>query len=171
MANMNRRGFLKAGGVAAAGAAALAASGPEAQAHSTLTTTLPYGRTKVGNLKDLKPGTPVKFAYPDPAGQSVLLKLGEEAIGGVGPNRDVVAYSVMCTHKGCQVTFNSADKMMVCPCHFSTFDPAKDGMMVIGQATENLPRIELSIDERSGDIYATGIRGLLYGRAANVIRA
>lgn len=170
MTDVSRRGFLRAGGSAAAAAAALAAGVGQAAAHSTLETTLPYPRTRVGNLKQLQTGTPVSFAYPDAASQGFLLKLGEEALEGIGPDRDVVAYSVMCTHKGCPVSYNAADKLLVCPCHFSTFDPAKDGMMVIGQATERLPRIELALDAASGDIFAVGIQGLLYGRAANVIK-
>jgi arsenite oxidase small subunit len=171
MADLSRRRFLRTGGVAAAGAAIVAAGATDAGAHSTLATTLPYGRTKIGNLRALKVGTPVTVSYPDAAAPSVLLKLGVESVGGIGPDHDVVAYSLMCTHKGCPVTFNAAEKALVCPCHYSVFDPARDGQMVIGQATENLPRIELALDDKTGDIYATGVRGLLYGRAANVIRA
>lgn len=169
MADVSRRGFLRAGGSAAAAAAAMAAGMGKAEAHSTLETTLPYPRARVGNLKQLQIGTPVTFAYPDPSAQALLLKLGEEALEGVGPDHDVVAYSVMCTHKGCPVAYNAADKILVCPCHFSTFDPAKDGMMIIGQATERLPRIDLALDDATGDLFAVGIQGLLYGRAANVI--
>jgi arsenite oxidase small subunit len=170
MGEVSRRGFLRAGGAAAAGLAALA-TGPEAAAHSTLETTLPYGRAKVGNLKQLQVGTPVRFTYPDGASPAVLMKLGTEAIGGIGPDRDVVAFSTMCTHKGGPLAYNAAERMMVCPLHLSCFDPAKDGMMVIGQATTTLPRVELALDAASGDIFAVGVHGLLYGRAANVIKA
>jgi arsenite oxidase small subunit len=171
MAELDRRGFLKAGSMAAAGAAALATGVPAAEAQSTLTFTLPYSRTKVGNIKQLNTGAPVKFTYPDAASPAVLLKVGQPALGGLGPDGDVVAYSTLCPHKGGSLAYNANERMMACPLHFSTFDPAKDGMMVIGQATEKLPRIQLVLDQATGDLFAVGVHGLIYGRAVNVIRA
>ena len=171
MTEVSRRGFLMRGGAVAAGAAALGVGVAAAEAQLTLTTALPYPRAKVGNLAQLKPGTPVRFTYPDTASPAVLLKLGTEALGGVGPDRDVVAYSTMCTHKGGPLAYNAAERMMVCPLHLSTYDPAKDGMMIIGQATERLPRILLTLDEKTGDLIAVGVQGLLYGRCANVLKA
>jgi arsenite oxidase small subunit len=153
--------------MAAAGAAALATGMSAAEAQSTST----FARTKVGNIKQLTTGTPVKFAYPDAASPAVLLKVGQPALGGLGPDGDVVAYSTLCPHKGGPLAYNANERMMACPLHFSTFDPAKDGMMVIGQATEKLPRIQLVLDQATGDLFAVGVQGLIYGRAANVIRA
>jgi arsenite oxidase small subunit len=170
MAELDRRRFLKAGGLAAAGAAALATGVPSVDAQSTLSTTLPYPRTKVGNIKQLTAGTPVKFNYPDAASPAVLLKVGQPALGGIGPDGDVVAYSTLCPHKGGPLAYNASERMMACPLHFSTFDPAKDGMMILGQATEKLPRIQLTLDQATGDLFAVGVQGLIYGRAANVIR-
>jgi arsenite oxidase small subunit len=48
------------------------------------------------------------------------------------------------------------------------FDAAKGGLIVIGQATDNLPQLELEVDAK-GDIYAVGVRGLIYGRQANIL--
>jgi arsenite oxidase small subunit len=42
--------------------------------------------------------------------------------------------------------------------------------MILGQATEKLPRIQLTLDQATGDLFAVGVQGLIYGRAANVIR-
>ena len=50
-----------------------------------------------------------------------------------------------------------------CPCHFSTFDLANNGMVTLGQATQNLPQVLLSVED--DDIYATGVIRLVYGYA------
>ena len=47
-----------------------------------------------------------------------------------------------------------------CVCHFTTFDLALRGMVVIGQATENLPQILLDVE--GDDIVAVGTLGILY---------
>jgi arsenite oxidase small subunit len=49
------------------------------------------------------------------------------------------------------------------------FDAEKEGQMICGQATEDLPRVTLEYDEKGGRIAAVGIDGLLYGRQANVL--
>jgi len=41
--------------------------------------------------------------------------------------------------------------------------------MVIGQATEDLPRILLSYNKDTGDIKGVGVSGLIFGRQANIL--
>lgn len=131
-----------------------------------------YPRTKVANLNDLSVGQPLKAAYPDDGSPIYVLKLGKPAVGGVGPDGDIVAFSRLCPHMGCTLKRFIADQnTLVCGCHYSTFDLSKGGMMVLGQATDNLPQVVLEFDEASGDLYATGVRGLLYGRLSNVLPA
>ena len=77
------------------------------------------------------------------------------------------AFSALCTHKGCNVVWHGDQKVLVCPCHWSSFDPSKKGRMVIGQASSGLPQITLAID--NGKVKATGVSGLIYGRQTNVI--
>lgn len=48
------------------------------------------------------------------------------------------------------------------------FDAEKAGQMIAGQSTENLPRVRLQYDEKTGTVSAVGIEGLIYGRQANV---
>ena len=57
--------------------------------------------------------------------------------------------------------------MLICPCHWSTFDPAKGGALVIGQASQGLPRIQLQITGEK--VEAVGIDGLIYGRHTNIL--
>jgi len=113
--------------------------------------------------------TPVTFTYPDAASPCTALKLGSQVPGGVGPDGDIVAYSSMCTHMGCPVMYEPTTKVFKCPCHFSMFDAEKAGQMIAGQATENLPRVRLLYDEKTGTVSAVGMEGLIYGRQANVL--
>jgi glycine/D-amino acid oxidase-like deaminating enzyme/nitrite reductase/ring-hydroxylating ferredoxin subunit len=47
------------------------------------------------------------------------------------------AVSMTCTHLGCQVTFNTAERTWDCPCHGSRFDT--DGRVLEGPAVRDLP--------------------------------
>ncbi|MGH7319633.1 MAG: arsenate reductase (azurin) small subunit [Candidatus Rokuibacteriota bacterium] len=157
-----RREFLKAGG---AGLGALVA----AQAPATVIAgpASSYPVVTVAPFKSLARGAVIAFAYPDPQSPAVLIRLGGPALGGVGPGRDIVAYSTLCTHKGCPVGYRPERKLMICPCHWSTFDPAKAGALVIGQASQHLPQIELRIENEA--VQAVGVSGLIYGRHTNIL--
>jgi ubiquinol-cytochrome c reductase iron-sulfur subunit len=70
----------------------------------------------------------------------------------------VVAYSKICTHAGCAISLYRAPLFqpdaprpaLVCPCHYSTFDPADGGSVIFGPAGRELPMLPLTID---GDGY------------------
>jgi ubiquinol-cytochrome c reductase iron-sulfur subunit len=75
----------------------------------------------------------------------------------------IVAYSKICTHAGCAIalyrkpTFPALEPRpaFVCPCHYSTFDPATGGTVLFGPAGRSLPQLPLEID-RSGMLLAAG---------------
>ncbi|MBW5287226.1 arsenate reductase (azurin) small subunit [Burkholderia gladioli] len=171
--NVSRRGFLKfTGGAAAAASSTFAVA-------STLQVT---GQQEAGgqergdvvkliaHVSELKTNVPVDFAYPDVYSPCVLIKLGYPVSGGIGPDRDVVAFSRLCSHMGCPVAYDTQTKVFQCPCHFSIFDAEKRGQMVCGQATANLPSITLTYAESDGAISAVGVDGLIYGRTENISR-
>lgn len=62
---------------------------------------------------------------------------------------EVLGWSATCTHQGCTVS-SVEDGLIVCPCHFSRFDPA-NGAPVSGPATRPLPSV--AIEVRGEDVY------------------
>jgi ubiquinol-cytochrome c reductase iron-sulfur subunit len=68
----------------------------------------------------------------------------------------IVAYSKICTHAGCAISLYRAPLFqpdeprpaLVCPCHYSTFDPATGGTVTFGPAGRALPQLPLMIDDR-----------------------
>jgi arsenite oxidase small subunit len=165
----SRRDFLKASVGVAGGLGVLAfpvgldrVFGAVSPGVQRLTQT--YSPFFVGKTSDLVEGELVDFRFPLEGHFNFLVKLGSLANDGVGPSKDIVAFSYFCSHMGCplQGLYNQEHKMLgPCPCHYSRFDLSKSGIMILGQATQSLPQIVL---ETSGDdIYATGVTGLVYG--------
>ncbi|HEY2310883.1 MAG TPA: Rieske 2Fe-2S domain-containing protein [Gaiellaceae bacterium] len=68
----------------------------------------------------------------------------------------ILAYSRICTHAGCAITLYRAPLFqpdeprpaLVCPCHYSTFDPATGGTVTFGPAGRDLPLLPLYEDSR-----------------------
>jgi arsenite oxidase small subunit len=172
---LSRRIFLKSSSsgaaVAVGGASAVLLPG-QAQAAApavSTSTTLNYPKRGVGKAAGLPINQAVAFSYPDASSPCAAIRMGSAVPGGVGPNKDIVAYSTMCTHMGCPVTYDAGTKTFKCPCHFSIFDSENSGQMVCGQATEDLPRIALEYDAKTDSISAVGVDGLIYGRQANIL--
>jgi ubiquinol-cytochrome c reductase iron-sulfur subunit len=75
----------------------------------------------------------------------------------------ILAYSKICTHAGCAISLYRAPLFaaatpkpaLVCPCHYSTFDPAAAGAVLFGPAGRPLPQLPLRIDT-SGALRAAG---------------
>lgn len=168
---VSRRDFLKfsSGAVAGAGAMVTGIGAAQAAPVDIGRATLPYSRKKITTLKNLKQNVPILFSYPDAASPCALIKMGEPVSGGIGPDRDVVAYSTLCTHMGCPVNYDGEKKFFKCPCHFSTFDPAVAGQMICGQATANLPQVTLEHNPKDDSIAAVAVSGLIYGRQSNIL--
>ncbi|RUR33919.1 arsenate reductase (azurin) small subunit [Vreelandella andesensis] len=173
MSQLSRRNFLKLTGSSAAlgtlSLSPIAQAQQESPSSPAGSTTLPYPRDVVAQLSELSVNQPVYFNYPDDRSPCVLIRKGREIKGGVGPDRDVVAYSTQCTHMGCPVNYDQEAETFKCPCHYSIFDPDNSGQMVIGHATESLPQIVLEYDEAEDALLAVSVNGLIYGRQANII--
>jgi ubiquinol-cytochrome c reductase iron-sulfur subunit len=79
------------------------------------------------------------------------------------PADGIVAYSKICTHAGCAISLYRAPLFqpdeprpaLVCPCHYSTFDPASGGTVLFGPAGRKLPMLPIYVDRR-GELRAGG---------------
>ena len=161
-------------GGAAFGAAGDAAEAPtqvfDQEAVPALVTA--YPRTRITSLSELKLNEPIDFMYPTERTAGSIFRLGKPVAGGIGPDGDIVAFNTDCTHMGCPLRglFKAEHGILgPCACHFTTFDVAKRGQVVIGQATENLPQVLLDIE--GDDIFAVGTLGLAYGFRDNLADA
>lgn len=75
----------------------------------------------------------------------------------------VLAFSKICTHAGCTINLyrypsfppQSPGPALVCPCHYSTFDPATGGNRIFGPAGRSLPQLPLGLDG-AGKLIAGG---------------
>jgi quinol---cytochrome c reductase iron-sulfur subunit len=75
----------------------------------------------------------------------------------------ILAYSKICTHAGCAIALYRTPRYeptaprpaLVCPCHYSTFDPAKGGAVLFGPAGRPLPQLPLAVDA-AGHLRAAG---------------
>ncbi len=136
-----------------------------------------YPRKLIGRLSKLRDNKPESFNYPDnlPNSDAMLVKMGGvEAGGGIGKQRDIVAFNYLCTHQGgpMQGTYQVEGNHRVlgqCPLHLSTYDLTRHGIVISGQAYQSLPQVLLELD---GDkIYAVGMMGLIFGRNTNLIQS
>ena len=138
----------------------------EGRRHARRPSNLP--EQSAGHLADLKPNEPLEITYPDADSPGVLIKLGAKVPTGAGPDGDVVGFSTLCPHKGFPLRYTADEKAFDCPGHYSRFDAENGGMQIWGQATQNLAQFELTVDDK-GDIYASGVDELIYGRLSNVL--
>ena len=167
LVDVGRRQFLRGSAVAGVGAAATMLTGEQVQA-ATSGAQVDYPSTKLANIADLMVNDPVDIEFPDADSPGVLLKMGQAVEGGVGPDKDIVAYSVLCPHKGWNLNYNGEDRTLNCPGHFSRLDAEAGGQQVWGHASQNLPQFTLRVDD-NGDIFAEGASDLIFGRPSNVL--
>lgn len=157
MGNINRRGFIYLGATGLSLVLAKKALGAQSK------------EIKIADLASISPLKPIIFNYPDENSPGVLIDMDKPVYMGVGPKRSIVAYSNLCQHMGCPLNFEKREKLLVCPCHMSIYDPARGGVCIEGPAISRLPRIVLKV--KNGSIYAIGVtQGIIYGRANNMGR-
>ena len=168
----SRRDFLK---MAAAASAVLAIGGIASVMKPVIFPSIPAGsqlsfpRVKVTSLSALTTGAPLEFNYPLDNEPNYIIKLGTKSEGGVGPDGDIVAFSDICQHLGCNWGYVAPGKsprvnpsyvapspVGYCPCHGSVFDLTQSAKVVGGPSPRPLPQVQLEVDS-SGDVYAIGM--------------
>lgn len=165
---MRRRDVLIASAVAST-TAVLHPHMASAQSGGAMSVSASYPKLKVASLADLVEGEGIAFNYPLNEQPNMLVKMGKPAQNGIGPDFDIVAFSVLCPHMGGSLRGryqHDTGAMGPCPFHFSTFDLTRGGVPVHASATQNLPQITLETDGK--DIFAVGITGLVYGFRDNL---
>jgi arsenite oxidase small subunit len=186
---MERRQFLTTCGVLS-GAGFL--SGHDARAD---TPPRLYARTRLFDvhgrpirMRDLAADTNYVFQYPYAATPCLLVKLSRPAQstanlqradgtgyawqGGVGADRNVVAFSAICAHKLAyptrEVLFirfqrersaTSAAQVIHCCADHSVYDPAQGARVLAGPAPQPLAAILLEHDSGDDGLYALGTQG------------
>lgn len=74
-------------------------------------------------------------------GEGAIVELDGDAVAAFrDDDGSLHAVAATCTHLGCRVTFNTAERSWDCPCHGSRFDV--DGRVIQGPAIEDLARKE-----------------------------
>lgn len=188
--NKSRRNFLKAAlafavvlvvaGVAAV-TKSLSSPPPSSPTQSTTTSSQgsadtstassPFPRVKVANVNDLEANKSVTFNYPLEETPNILVKLGQKAEGGAGPDGDIVAFSEICQHLGCiygyvepgaspscDATYKASGPVGYCCCHGSVFGLVNGAKVLAGPSPRPVPQVILEFDSPTGDIYAVGMK-------------
>ncbi len=166
---VSRRSFLVTSGVTTTVMVTMNAG--TALAEEVPATVTTYPRKFIAKLSDLKVDQPIDFNYPDDGAhsESMIVKLGVKAGGGLGADDDIVAFNYACTHQGNSLSgsYKGETKSLgACSLHLSTYDLTRHGILISGQAYQSLPQVLLELD--GDDIYATGIFGLIFGRQDNL---
>lgn len=170
---LDRRTFLKLA-AAAGGAITVAALLSTLKAGTFVpqpTAVAAWPVVTVINISKLTNLSPVVFYYPLTRTPNYLVKLGEAATGGIGPNNDIVAFSAICQHLGCQYGFvpsggspvcNSSYKATIpmgyCCCHGSQYDLVHGAKVIGGPAPRPVPMVQLKLNSATGDISAVGMQ-------------
>lgn len=93
------------------------------------------------------PGKQIIRLNKVPVGATFSFTHSAQGVPAIGfrTKSGVFAYSSICTHQGCAVRYKTSSKMLVCPCHGATFDPARNGRVVSGQAETPLPKVKIAV--------------------------
>ncbi|MDV3278350.1 MAG: Rieske 2Fe-2S domain-containing protein [Nitrososphaerales archaeon] len=174
----SKRNFLKLiltlGGLATVGSFAsvfrVLAFVPAPGAGAGTTIALAWPEIKLANISALDPSKPLRFNYPLVDTPSVLVKCGQKADNGVGPDSDIVAFSDICQHLGCfysvltpgssppcDSSFSAAAPQGYCCCHGGQYDFVHGAKVIGGPPPRPVPQVTLRYDAGTGDVYAIGM--------------
>jgi Rieske Fe-S protein len=94
-------------------------------------------------VKDAVAGAEARSVDEVEKGDGKLVRLGGKRVAVYrDPENKLHAVSSVCTHMGCHVHFNGAEKTWDCPCHGSRF--GVDGAVLQGPAVKDLAPVDLT---------------------------
>ena len=139
---LDRRGFIRTGfiGALAVVAALLGrvfhkASATESQSSNSQSAGAQATGKQIVKLANLPVGSTFNFTHSSQGIPAVLFRT----------KTGVFAYSAICTHEGCTVSYKSSSKHLVCPCHGASFDPAQSGAVVSGPTRTPLSKVKVAV--------------------------
>jgi thiosulfate dehydrogenase (quinone) large subunit len=150
-----RRLLLQLGGAAVAGVwvlgllprirrSTVTSEQPSSTPQSSPTTVPSPAGTTVGSIADVQSQGFLDFQDP---------KTGDPAVAVLLAGGSIVAFDAVCTHAGCQVSYDTGQKLLACPCHGALFDPAHGAAVVAGPAPTPLASIPVQAGS-DGGLYA-----------------
>jgi thiosulfate dehydrogenase [quinone] large subunit len=92
----------------------------------------------VGNIGRLRANSALKTIDPRTGNPAVVIR--------TSASKRVTAFTAVCTHAGCIVHYDSGQKLLVCPCHGSVYDPAHGAAVLAGPAPSPLPSLKVAVD-------------------------
>ena len=84
-------------------------------------------------------------------GEAVTVQVGSQVVVVVRDRKGFKAFSAVCTHLGCLVEWETANKRFTCPCHAAVFD--ENGLVVSGPPPAPLP--EFSVKEIGENVFVS----------------
>lgn len=92
------------------------------------------GKTLAGTLQDIPPG------------KGKVVAMGSKPVIVVNTDQGVKAFSAICTHLGCIVTYDDMSGSIACPCHGGRFSPTT-GAVQAGPPPSPLPPVTVSVEK------------------------
>ena len=107
-------------------------------------TTMGNGATSTtAQVNAIPVNSAMNFTIPASGDPGVLIHL---------KNDSFVAYDAVCTHAGCQVSYDAKSELLLCPCHGAAFDPAQGATPVQPPANSPLTALTVHVDSATGTI-------------------
>ncbi len=113
--------------------------------------TAPANGTLIAHASDVPVGSGLLFTAPDTGDDSYLVHLSDGRF---------VGFDAICTHAGCTVNYDQQNTIFFCPCHGAEFDPTNSGAVLRRPARSPLTKLNISVDQASGNIYYLGPQSL-----------
>ena len=140
---MERRSFIKWTGIAALTAAlskVLSSCGGQVQSGSSTPPSAAVSESEfidLGGMDELAETGSLR--YQTPSGNSILV------VQSSNDAQSVHAFSSVCTHRGCNVTWKTHDQVIGCACHGSNF--SAEGDVLQGPAQQPLQQYIVKVEE------------------------